>query len=92
MNDVKFYAKVNAWLLPTRLDKPRTDIKVCVGDLLNVGQRLCLVMKITRHKKIWHRNVLIRWLGEDDSYWVRYNTLLALASNKNENKNGGTNG
>ena len=92
MNNIKFYAKVNTWLLPTRPNKPRTDINVCVGDLLNVGHRLCLVMKITRHKETWQRNVLIRWIGEDDSYWVRYSTLLALVSNKIENKNGGKNG
>ena len=49
-----------------------------VGDLVEAGKRLCLIEKISKHKKKMQRKVLVRWVGEQQSYWIGCNTFLEL--------------
>jgi hypothetical protein len=76
MNDAKVLAKLDKWLLP--MTKSTKVFAFKVGDLVEAGQRLCLVEKVSKHKKQSQRKVLVRWVGEDTSYWISCDILLKL--------------
>ena len=76
MNDIKFMAKIDRWLLPMTKGSKQFNFKV--GDLVEVGKRLCLIEKISKHKKESQRKVLVRWVGEKQSYWIGCNIFLEL--------------
>ena len=78
MNDIKFLAKANMWPIYTKQDKNNFTVKV--GDLLSVGYRLCLVIDIQDEES--SRNVLIKWIGDDENYWIKYETLIAITQTK----------
>ena len=48
--------------------------------MLSVGYRPCLVIDIQDEES--SRNVLIKWIGDDENYWIKYETLIAITQTK----------
>jgi hypothetical protein len=79
MSDEKmFRIKAKKWLLPETKPSNKILIKAKVGDLLMVGNRLCLVLEILEHEDEWKKRALVQWAGETETYWINYNTFLDL--------------
>ena len=79
MNDeTKFRIKANTWLLPEVVGSPCNVIEINIGDLLMVAGRLCLVMKFSKHKEKKRKRVLVKWIDEEQTYWINCNTFLSL--------------
>ena len=76
MTDIKLLSKLNRWLIPMVSNQRKFNYKV--GDLVEVGKRLCLILKISKHKNEIQRKVLVRWIGEKKNYWIGCNTFLEL--------------
>ena len=76
MTDAKILGRLNKWFIPMTKKIKKFNFKI--GDLVDVGQRLCLIEKFSKHKKESQKRVLVRWVGEETSYWISCNIFLDL--------------
>ena len=82
-DEAKFRIKANTWVLPQAEACPIPDKQYQVGDLVEVGSRLCLVLASTDNEEPLQKRVLVQWLGEKDTYWINYNTFIELSGGNN---------
>mgnify|MGYP004401598069 CR=1 FL=1 len=46
-------------------------MRIKQGDIVKIGETMFLVIEVTKHKKLWHRRVLLLREG-GDLLWVPY--------------------
>lgn len=86
-DDLKIKVDSGCWLLPGTLNTNTQADDVAVGDLVLTGGRLSLVMKIKTHEGNFKKMIKLRWVGEDRTYWINFNTFAELYGGKvNEQK------
>ena len=81
-DDGKVRVKSGSWVIPqvANIHGDVTDIKI--GDLAKVAGRLALILDIKEHKEAWIKKVKLRWLSEEQDYWISFNTFTELYGGK----------
>ena len=78
LTNVRFICEAGLFMIPRQ--KKAKDKKILAGDLYNINGKLCLVLRVTHHKNLWDRKVLIRWTHQEENYWIRYEILNDIVS------------
>jgi hypothetical protein len=83
MNDnLKIKADSGKWLVPDAFN-PHSDVKdVGVGDLVITAGRLSIILKINTHTANFKKMVKLRLIGENEDYWINFNTFTELYGGK----------
>ena len=81
-DDLKIRVDSGQWLIPDALN-PHADVdSLRVGDLVITGGRLSIILRINRHTANFKKMVKLRWIGEDEDYWINFNTFTELYGGK----------
>jgi hypothetical protein len=75
IDDIKFKGKSGLFMVPISNNRP---IDIQVGCLYIVRDRLCIVVEVTNKKEKWKRRVLMRWVDNEDMYWLSYDIFSQL--------------
>ena len=85
MSDFKFLCEIGIFMIPLSKKRKKDKQKpLKTGDLLNIRDKLCLVLKISKHKQTWQRKVMIQWVHNGDTYWISYQILNDLIKEKRD--------
>ena len=81
-DDLKIKVNTGQWLIPDVFNPHADVVSVKAGDLVMTGGRLCLVLKIKHHVVNFKKMVKLRWIGEEQDYWINFNTFTELYGGK----------
>lgn len=81
-DDLKIRVDSGHWLIPN-VPNPHADVfSVKVGDLVMTAGRLSIILRIKQHTANFKKMVKLRWIGEDEDYWINFNTFTELYGGK----------
>ena len=81
-DDLKIRVDSGRWLI-SDVFNPHTDVNdVGVGDLVMTAGRLSIILRIKQHTANFKKMVKLRWIGEEEDYWINFNTFTELYGGK----------
>ena len=81
-DDLKIRVNSGLWLIPDAFS-PHTDVDdIGVGDLVMTAGRLSIILRIKPHTVNFKKMVKLRWVGEEEDYWINFNTFTELYGGK----------
>jgi hypothetical protein len=81
-DDLKIKVNSGKWLVPDVLIHMLMFKDVGVGDLVMTAGRLSIILRIKPHTVNFKKMVKLRWIGEDEDYWINFNTFTELYGGK----------
>ena len=81
-DDLKIRVDSGRWLIPD-VSNPQVDVDdIGVGDLVMTAGRLSIILRIKQHTANFKKMVKLRWIGEEEDYWINFNTFTELYGGK----------
>jgi hypothetical protein len=83
MNDEgKIRIKTGGWLIPQSHLPSKNPSPIKIGELILIGGRMAIILNTKEDTIYLKKMVKFRWIGEENNYWINYNTFTELYGGK----------